>query len=49
MAQMRARLDRANQSALQKQATVNKRSATAELNVILAEYFKARDVAPKPA
>ena len=36
---MRARLDRGNQTALQKQACVNKRSATAELNMILKAYF----------
>lgn len=36
---MRVRLDRTNQSELQRRAAKNKRDATAELNYILEWYF----------
>ncbi len=39
MPQMRVRLDRTNQSELQRRAAKNKRDATAELNYILEWYF----------
>jgi hypothetical protein len=47
MGKMRPRLERSNQSNLAKQAAGNKRSATAELNVILADYFKQKTTAAK--
>jgi hypothetical protein len=44
MAKMRIAIERRNQAALQKRAAENRRNATAELNAILAEWFRQETV-----
>lgn len=47
MGQMRLRLSRANQAAVQKQAAKNERNVTIELNAIVKWYFSLNGKDPR--